>query len=180
LYILLNINSSKNAKYGPSLTSLGLVHQNENISTTGNCHTQNQRTTNENTEDDELDLTGIDDEEIQSYILTEAESSIKAKFWTARNSEHLALMAEKFLILKNRNNIFWNSGKEQRKKKRQTKQMTQFQGNGGKYAQLGKRKLTQMTRMKQCCKLFRFAIELYWTINIFIITGKELIQQNKL
>lgn len=94
-------SSSKNAKYGPSLTSLGLVNQNENnISTTGNCHTQNQRTTNENTEDDELDLTGIDDEEIQSYILTEAESSIKAKFWTARNSEHLALMAEKFLIFK--------------------------------------------------------------------------------
>jgi len=45
-----------------------------------------------------LNFEGIDDDEIDSYILTDTEASIKSKYWMARNSEHLQLMAEKYVF----------------------------------------------------------------------------------
>merc|ERR1711874_198533 len=52
----------------------------------------------EEEEDDvdcELDLTGIDDDEISSYIMTDAEIKHKTKLWMTVNKEYLKEQAEK-------------------------------------------------------------------------------------
>ncbi|CAK5083902.1 unnamed protein product [Meloidogyne enterolobii] len=97
-------STSSYSEYGPTLESLGLKPSysqqverkiNETIKSDSN-----------NTEGDgNLDLTGIDDDEIDSYILTDTEASIKSKYWMARNSEHLQLMAEKRKIKEEAQNI---------------------------------------------------------------------------
>ncbi|KAF2982240.1 hypothetical protein EK904_008806 [Melospiza melodia maxima] len=43
----------------------------------------------ENTGDGELDLSGIDDNEIDRYILNEAEAQIKAELWMKENADYL-------------------------------------------------------------------------------------------
>ncbi|KAI1727808.1 transcription factor TFIIB repeat domain-containing protein [Ditylenchus destructor] len=76
-------NSNGASKYGPSLSSLGINKQ--YTSASEDYYTSYIR---EET-NDELDLSGIDDDEIDSYILNDVESSIKSKVWLARNGEHL-------------------------------------------------------------------------------------------
>lgn len=46
-------------------------------------------------DDAEDDLGDIDDEEINSYILTEGEATNKAKLWEVLNREYLTLQAER-------------------------------------------------------------------------------------
>ncbi|CAJ0585766.1 unnamed protein product, partial [Mesorhabditis spiculigera] len=48
-------------------------------------------------EDGELDLSGIDDREIDSYILTDKETEIKTTVWMKVNGEHLQEMEERQL-----------------------------------------------------------------------------------
>ena len=45
--------------------------------------------TSESEVTEELDLTGIDDEEMDSYLLTDAEASAKASMWMTLNGDFL-------------------------------------------------------------------------------------------
>ncbi|KAJ7419064.1 BRF1, RNA polymerase III transcription initiation factor subunit [Pitangus sulphuratus] len=49
----------------------------------------------ENTGDGELDLSGIDDSEIDGYILNETEAQIKAELWMKENADYLKEQKEK-------------------------------------------------------------------------------------
>lgn len=46
-------------------------------------------------ESGELDLEGLDDEELDSYIMTDAEVKLKTKFWTSHHAEYLKELKEK-------------------------------------------------------------------------------------
>ncbi|XP_010280828.1 PREDICTED: transcription factor IIIB 90 kDa subunit-like, partial [Phaethon lepturus] len=52
-------------------------------------------TVGENTGDGELDLSGIDDSEIDRYILNETEAQIKAELWMKENADYLKEQKEK-------------------------------------------------------------------------------------
>uniref|UniRef100_A0A915CN42 Cyclin-like domain-containing protein n=1 Tax=Ditylenchus dipsaci TaxID=166011 RepID=A0A915CN42_9BILA len=67
--------------YGPSLASLGIKKPGIEL----NYYIEN----NHYAENGDLDLSGIDDDEIDSYILNDVESTIKTKVWLERNGEHL-------------------------------------------------------------------------------------------
>jgi len=77
-------------KYGPSPHSLGInqVTRIMNVDVTVPCE-------DEKNINGELDLTGIDDEEIDTYILTDVEATVKSEYWLARNSEHLIMLEQK-------------------------------------------------------------------------------------
>merc|ERR1739842_217187 len=51
--------------------------------------------TKEDEEDEELDLTGIDDTEIEGYIMTDHEIEFKTKMWLKVNAEYLKEQAIK-------------------------------------------------------------------------------------
>ncbi|NXI93787.1 TF3B factor, partial [Psophia crepitans] len=73
----------------PTAASLGITESiKECISTT-------DREPGENTGDGELDLSGIDDSEIDRYILNEAEAQIKAELWMKENADYLKEQKEK-------------------------------------------------------------------------------------
>ncbi|KAI1720198.1 transcription factor TFIIB repeat domain-containing protein [Ditylenchus destructor] len=76
-------NTCGSSKFGPSLSSLGINKQYTNASEDYYTSYIREET------NDELDLSGIDDDEIDSYILNDVESSIKSRVWLARNGEHL-------------------------------------------------------------------------------------------
>ncbi|XP_066485660.1 transcription factor IIIB 90 kDa subunit isoform X2 [Tiliqua scincoides] len=73
----------------PTAASLGITESiKEFILTKDQDH-------NENTEDGELDLSGIDDNEIDMYILNESEAQIKAELWMKDNADYLKEQKEK-------------------------------------------------------------------------------------
>lgn len=45
-----------------------------------------------------LSLLGIDDDEIDGYILNEVEVTVKTRMWLVGNAEHLAAMERRFVI----------------------------------------------------------------------------------
>ncbi|KAK0395108.1 hypothetical protein QR680_001121 [Steinernema hermaphroditum] len=49
----------------------------------------------EEDDDGELNLEGIDDSEIETYLLTEKESKLKEKYWMKMNGEHMAQMEKR-------------------------------------------------------------------------------------
>uniref|UniRef100_A0A914EM23 B-related factor 1 n=1 Tax=Acrobeloides nanus TaxID=290746 RepID=A0A914EM23_9BILA len=71
---------------GPSLQSLGII---PGIRTTQSTFV---KPWNMERHDGALDLTDIDDMEIESYLLTDSESKLKERMWMARNSHHLEEM----------------------------------------------------------------------------------------
>uniref|UniRef100_G1KRH9 Transcription factor IIIB 90 kDa subunit n=1 Tax=Anolis carolinensis TaxID=28377 RepID=G1KRH9_ANOCA len=73
----------------PTAASLGIT---ESIK---ECILTKDRDLNENTEDGELDLNGIDDTEIDMYILNESEAQIKAELWMKENADYLKEQKEK-------------------------------------------------------------------------------------
>ncbi|XP_069715019.1 transcription factor IIIB 90 kDa subunit [Phaenicophaeus curvirostris] len=73
----------------PTAASLGIT---ESIK---ECISTKDREPDENTEDGELDLSGIDDSEIDRYILNEAEAQIKAELWMKENADYLKEQKEK-------------------------------------------------------------------------------------
>ncbi|XP_015275401.1 PREDICTED: transcription factor IIIB 90 kDa subunit-like, partial [Gekko japonicus] len=73
----------------PTAASLGITESiKECILTKGRDH-------NESTGDGELDLSGIDDSEIDMYILNETEAKIKAELWMKENADYLKEQKEK-------------------------------------------------------------------------------------
>ncbi|KFP06485.1 Transcription factor IIIB 90 kDa subunit, partial [Calypte anna] len=73
----------------PTAASLGIT---ESIK---ECIYTKDREPGENTGDGELDLSGIDDSEIDRYILNEAEAQIKAELWMKENADYLKEQKEK-------------------------------------------------------------------------------------
>ncbi|EYC38561.1 hypothetical protein Y032_0710g1732 [Ancylostoma ceylanicum] len=78
-------------QYGPSLQSLGIT---QSPSTANGVLTSPSSAPlpAQDWPDGSLDLTGIDDDEIDSYILTSRESEVKERFWMKLNGEHLKEM----------------------------------------------------------------------------------------
>ncbi|KAI6172590.1 B-related factor 1 [Aphelenchoides besseyi] len=66
--------------FGPTLTSLGIASQ-----TSASNNIDSTITNSAIEEKGELDLEGIDDEEIDSYILSNEESKVKSELWLQRN-----------------------------------------------------------------------------------------------
>ncbi|NWQ96120.1 TF3B factor, partial [Burhinus bistriatus] len=73
----------------PTAASLGIT---ESIK---ECIATKDREPGENTGDGELDLSGIDDSEIDRYILNETEAQIKAELWMKENADYLKEQKEK-------------------------------------------------------------------------------------
>ncbi|VDM69231.1 unnamed protein product [Strongylus vulgaris] len=74
------------SRFAPSLQSLGITQ-------TPNGIARNYAPLPpQDTPDGSLDLTGIDDDEIDTYILTSRESEVKERFWMKLNGEHLKEM----------------------------------------------------------------------------------------
>ncbi|XP_077675618.1 transcription factor IIIB 90 kDa subunit isoform X2 [Eretmochelys imbricata] len=73
----------------PTAASLGIT---ESIQ---ECISPKDRDHSENTGDGELDLSGIDDTEIDRYILDETEAQIKAELWMKENADYLKEQKEK-------------------------------------------------------------------------------------
>ncbi|KAM3853674.1 transcription factor IIIB 90 kDa subunit isoform 5-T5 [Vipera latastei] len=73
----------------PTAASLGIT---ESIK---ECILTKDRDHNENTGDGELDLSGIDDSEIDMYILNDSEARIKAELWMKENADYLKEQKEK-------------------------------------------------------------------------------------
>ncbi|XP_007942785.1 transcription factor IIIB 90 kDa subunit [Orycteropus afer afer] len=73
----------------PTAASLGIS---ESIR---ECISSPSRDLKDTSEDGELDLSGIDDLEIDKYILDEAETRVKAELWMRENAEYLREQREK-------------------------------------------------------------------------------------
>uniref|UniRef100_H0ZRR6 Transcription factor IIIB 90 kDa subunit n=1 Tax=Taeniopygia guttata TaxID=59729 RepID=H0ZRR6_TAEGU len=73
----------------PTAASLGIT---ESIR---ECISAKDQEPGENTGDGELDLSGIDDSEIDRYILNEAEAQIKTELWMKENADYLKEQKEK-------------------------------------------------------------------------------------
>ncbi|XP_053193362.1 transcription factor IIIB 90 kDa subunit-like [Scomber japonicus] len=74
----------------PRATSLGLQ---QNLSTFSKLETDGQD--DEPSESGDLDLDGIDDQEIEKYILNDTEVQLKTELWMQQNQEYLKEQSEK-------------------------------------------------------------------------------------
>ena len=72
-------------------------------------------------EDGELDLTGIDDTEIEGYIMTDHEIEFKTKMWMKVNAEYLKAQAEKAEKERLEQEEAEREGREIKKKPRKSK-----------------------------------------------------------
>ncbi|CAM4572684.1 transcription factor IIIB 90 kDa subunit isoform X1 [Lepidochelys kempii] len=80
----------------PTAASLGITESiQECISPKDRDHNLKVLSKGENTGDGELDLSGIDDTEIDRYILDETEAQIKAELWMKENADYLKEQKEK-------------------------------------------------------------------------------------
>ncbi|KAK6738697.1 hypothetical protein RB195_020671 [Necator americanus] len=77
-------------QYAPSLQSLGITQS--PVTANGVITSSSAPLPSQDRPDGSLDLTGIDDDEIDSYILTSKESEVKERFWMKLNGEHLKEM----------------------------------------------------------------------------------------
>lgn len=78
-------STSQASNFGPTLQSLG-------IAPTQTITYKQEHLAPADNPNGDLDLDGIDDDEIDSYILSNAESEIKERFWMKMNGEHLKEM----------------------------------------------------------------------------------------
>ncbi|CAJ0960038.1 unnamed protein product, partial [Mesorhabditis belari] len=84
--------------FGLTPETLGIgrvIETNSNVMVPQQPPAQLSSQESEEREDGELDLSGIDDNEIETYILTEKEAEVKEQFWMKVNSEHLKEMERK-------------------------------------------------------------------------------------
>ena len=75
----------------PTMASLGISDSTAVV----NSKKVEMEATNQSEGKEELDLTGIDDEEIDSYLLTDAEASAKASMWMTLNGDFLKELEKK-------------------------------------------------------------------------------------
>jgi transcription factor IIIB subunit 2 len=88
-------------------------------------------------ESDELDLTGIDDEELDAYLLNVDEIDAKTNVWTRVHAEYLEEMKQKEEVKAREEEERKRkeaSGEVQPKKKRKTRKKTQIQANSASEA----------------------------------------------
>lgn len=96
-------------RYGPSLESLGITakhthaeqmpqssHSLDNGNGVDNDLDLDGTFAKQNIAQKALDALGIDDDEIDSYILSDVEATMKSKVWMARNADHLAEMERRY------------------------------------------------------------------------------------
>ncbi|EFO21323.2 BRF1 protein [Loa loa] len=79
-------DAGMSSTYAPSLVSLGITPIKNEVEPI--IETSSEKLNS----NEELDLEGIDDEEIDTYILTEEEVDLKTRFWMKLNGEHLKEM----------------------------------------------------------------------------------------
>ncbi|KAM3722158.1 Transcription factor IIIBsubunit [Dirofilaria immitis] len=79
-------DAGMSSTYAPSLVSLGITPFRNETELTGEAKSEKLSSNGE------LDLEGIDDDEIDTYILTKEEVDLKTRFWMKLNGEHLKEM----------------------------------------------------------------------------------------
>lgn len=116
----------------PTAASLGIT--NVIINNDNKCDANQTEDTKES---DELDLTGIDDEELDAYLLNMDEIDAKTNVWTRVHAEYLAEMKLKEETKAQEDEERKRkeaSGEVQPKKKRKTRKKTQIQANSASEA----------------------------------------------
>lgn len=97
----------------PATTSSHASHQEEKAARSGEEEEEDK--------DEELDITDIDDEEIDSYIMSSAEIKQKTKLWMTINAEYLKEQEEKIKREKEEREELIKQGKDPDKKRRVVK-----------------------------------------------------------
>ncbi|VDK87951.1 unnamed protein product [Litomosoides sigmodontis] len=95
--------------YAPSLISLGIAPIKSEVEPISEAKSEKFNG------DGELDLEGIDDEEIDTYILTKEEVDLKTRFWMKLNGEHLKEMERRRLEKEEEERGKDNSAKRRRR-----------------------------------------------------------------
>lgn len=116
----------------PTAASLGITPVVEN-----NDNKSDATVSEDVNESDELDLTGIDDEELDAYLLNVDEIDAKTNVWTRVHAEYLEEMKQKEEIKAREEEERKRkeaSGEVQPKKKRKTRKKTQIQANSASEA----------------------------------------------
>uniref|UniRef100_A0A914WTK0 B-related factor 1 n=1 Tax=Plectus sambesii TaxID=2011161 RepID=A0A914WTK0_9BILA len=101
--------------YRPTLESLGIRSPADASHMTALVDTEPLN------EDGELDLSGIDDDEIESYILSPPESALKTKVWMKNNASHLQVMEERQRLRREQEEKDKNDPQKRKKVKRRVK-----------------------------------------------------------
>ncbi|XP_071874920.1 brf RNA polymerase III subunit isoform X1 [Bombus fervidus] len=107
-----NINDRLITGLGPNIASMGLISTNDRENET-------KESVNTNFENDtgEIDVADLDDEELDSYIMSEKEAQFKHNLWNKVNAEYLNQQKEK----EERRQKEKEEGKPEKKRRRTTK-----------------------------------------------------------
>jgi len=103
----------------PRISSPGMGLRNSVEDYLTSSHHQQEK--EEKSENEELDLTGIDEDEIDSYIMSDQEIRQKAKLWLRLNKEYLLEQEEKIKREKMEREEMIKAGKDPDKKKKTRK-----------------------------------------------------------
>jgi len=109
---------SRNSIVSPGM---GLRESVEDYLTTSPKDGCDQKEQEESKEDEELDLTGIDEDEIDSYIMSNQEIKLKTKLWLKLNADYLLEQEEKIKREAIEREELIKQGKDPDKKKRVVK-----------------------------------------------------------
>ncbi|XP_061602861.1 BRF1 RNA polymerase III transcription initiation factor subunit b [Cololabis saira] len=109
----------------PSATILGQLPSATSLGLQDTFKTLNQLEADEPSEGGELDLEGIDDQEIDKYILNDNEVEVKTELWMKENAEYLKEQKEK----EERINKEKEQGTYKEKKKKKYKKREQIQAS---------------------------------------------------
>jgi len=120
----------------PSRTSavspgMGLRNTVEDYLTTSPKDSSEQKPPEESSEDEELDLTGIDEDEIDSYIMSNQEIKLKTRLWLQLNADYLLEQEEKYKREEIEREELIKQGKDPDKKKRVKRKAKMSHANNG-------------------------------------------------
>jgi len=126
--------SESAVQFGPSLASLGIKKQ---------FMDPGYFDSNEKAYDNgDLDLSGIDDGEIDSYILNDIESTIKSRVWLARNGEHLIEAEKKRKLREDEEEKFKDNPKKKRRCVRKKEEQNHATHSDAMYQVIQEKKLS--------------------------------------
>ncbi|XP_043249900.1 transcription factor IIIB 90 kDa subunit isoform X2 [Colletes gigas] len=107
-----NVNNRLITGLGPNIASMGLISTNDRES-----EAKEQETTTFETNSGDIDVTDLDDDELDSYIMSEKEAQFKHNLWNKVNAEYLTQQKEK----EERRLKEKEEGKPEKKRRRTTK-----------------------------------------------------------
>ncbi|XP_050588596.1 transcription factor IIIB 90 kDa subunit isoform X1 [Bombus affinis] len=107
-----NINDRLITGLGPNIASMGLISTNDREN-----ETKDPVNTNFENDTGEIDVADLDDEELDSYIMSEKEAQFKHNLWNKVNAEYLNQQKEK----EERRQKEKEEGKPEKKRRRTTK-----------------------------------------------------------